>query len=63
MYWGWWLPGTPPIPLPGMFVLVMEYRQPVFFSQAVIILSLRVSRGCDLECSVVDSVADGTLAA
>ena len=32
MYWGWWLPGTPPIPLPGMFVQVMEYRQPVFFS-------------------------------
>ena len=32
MYWGWWLPGTPPIPVSGMFVQVMEYRQPVFFS-------------------------------
>jgi hypothetical protein len=32
MYWGWWLPGTPPIPVPGMFVQVMEYFQPVFFS-------------------------------
>jgi len=29
---GWWLPGTPAIPLPGMFVQVMEYFQPVFFS-------------------------------
>ena len=28
-----------------------------------VILSFRVSRGCDLECPVVDSVADGTLAA
>jgi hypothetical protein len=32
MYWGWWLPGTPPFALPGIFVQVMEYRQPVFFS-------------------------------
>ena len=32
MYWGWWLPGTPPMPASGMFVQVMEYRQPVFFS-------------------------------
>ena len=32
MYWGWWLPGTPAIPLPGMFVQVIEYFQPVFFS-------------------------------
>ena len=32
MYCGWWLPGTPAIPLPGMFVQVMEYFQPVFFS-------------------------------
>ena len=24
--------GTPPIPLPGMFVQMMEYFQPVFFS-------------------------------
>jgi hypothetical protein len=31
-YWGWWLPGTPGIPAPGMFVQVMEYFQPVFFS-------------------------------
>jgi hypothetical protein len=32
MYWGWWLPGTPPIPPSGMFVQVMEYRHPVFFA-------------------------------
>ena len=32
MYWGWWLPGTPAIPVSGMFVQVIEYRQPVFFS-------------------------------
>jgi len=32
MYWGWWLPGTPSIPVARMFVQVMEYRQPVFFS-------------------------------
>ena len=32
MYWAWWLPGTPLIPLPGMFVQMMEYRQPVSFS-------------------------------
>ena len=32
MYWGWWLPGMPGIPVPGMFVQVMEYFQPVFFS-------------------------------
>ena len=32
MYWGWWLPGMLPIPLSGMFVQVMEYRHPVFFS-------------------------------
>jgi hypothetical protein len=25
---GWWLPGTTPIPVSGMFVQVMEYRQP-----------------------------------
>ena len=30
---------------------------------ASVILSFRVSRGCDLRCPVVDSVADGTLAA
>ena len=30
---------------------------------ADIILSFRVSRGCDLQRPVVDSVADGTLAA
>jgi hypothetical protein len=30
MYCGWWLPGTPLIPLPGMFVQVIEYFQPVF---------------------------------
>jgi hypothetical protein len=28
-----------------------------------LILSFRVSQGCDLRCPVVDSVADGTLAA
>ena len=31
-YWGWRLPGTPPIPAAGMFVQVIEYFQPVFFS-------------------------------
>jgi DDE superfamily endonuclease len=30
---------------------------------ATVILSFRVSQGCDLRCPVVDSVADGTLAA
>ena len=30
---------------------------------ALVILSCRVIRGCDLRCPVVDSVADGTLAA
>jgi hypothetical protein len=30
---------------------------------ADVILSFRVSRGCDLRCPVVDSVADRTLAA
>ena len=30
---------------------------------AAVILSFRVSRGCDLRRPVVDSVADGTLAA
>jgi hypothetical protein len=30
---------------------------------AAVILSFRVSQVCDLRCSVVDSVADGTLAA
>jgi hypothetical protein len=29
----------------------------------VVILSFRVSRGCDLRCLVVDSVVGGTLAA
>ena len=29
---GCWLPGTPGIPVCGMFVQVMEYFQPVFFS-------------------------------
>jgi hypothetical protein len=29
---GWWLPGTPGIPPSGMFVQMIEYRQPVFFS-------------------------------
>jgi len=32
MYCAWWLPGTPLMPSPGMFVQVMEYFQPVFFS-------------------------------
>ena len=30
-----WLPGTPGIPVPGMFGQVMEYRHPVFSSWAV----------------------------
>ena len=30
MNWAWWLPGTPGIPpAAGMFVTMMEYRQPV----------------------------------
>jgi hypothetical protein len=32
-------------------------------ADAAVILSFRVSRGCDLGRPVVDSVADGTLAA
>jgi CHASE2 domain-containing sensor protein len=32
MYWGWWLPGMPPMPASGMFVQVMLYLQPVCFS-------------------------------
>ena len=32
MYCGWWLPETSAIPVSGMFVQVMEYFQPVFFS-------------------------------
>jgi len=32
MYCGWWLPGTSFIPVSGMFVQVIEYFQPVFFS-------------------------------
>ena len=32
MYCGWWLPGTSLIQVSGMFVQVMEYFQPVFFS-------------------------------
>jgi len=30
---------------------------------SIVILSFRVSQCCDLECPVVDSVADGTFAA
>ena len=41
MYWGWWLPGTPLIPPSGMLVQMMEYRQPVSFSQAVRFLICR----------------------
>jgi hypothetical protein len=32
MYCAWWLPGTPLMPSPRMFVQVMEYFQPDFFS-------------------------------
>jgi hypothetical protein len=32
MYWGWWLPETPAIPLSGMLVQVIEYFQPVLRS-------------------------------
>ena len=38
---GWWLPGTPAIPASGMFVQVMEYFQPVFFSWSVRFLMCR----------------------
>jgi hypothetical protein len=27
MYWGWWLPGTPSMPLSGMFVQMTEARR------------------------------------
>ena len=33
------------------------------FSRSIVIFSSRVSQGCDLRHPVVDSVADGTLAA
>jgi hypothetical protein len=33
------------------------------WGRKVVILSFRVSWGCDLRCPVEDSVADGTLAA
>jgi hypothetical protein len=37
-------------------------RYPDKISDGLVILSFRVCRGCDLWRSVVDSVADGTLA-
>jgi hypothetical protein len=39
----------------------MAYLSPIRWSR--VILSFRVSHGCDLRRPVVDSVADGTLAA
>ena len=67
------LPGTPSMPSSGMLVTMIEYFQPVSdrtrrFAKwsaicSSVILSFRVSQACDLRCPVVDSVADGTLAA
>ena len=45
-------------PPPGAYAGAVSYG-PVL--NAAVILSFRVSRGCDLRCPVVDSVADGTL--
>ncbi len=45
---------------PGVHPGTISYGPGV---NTAVILSFRVSRGCDLRCPVVDSVADGTLAA
>ena len=46
--------------LDGHVALDVECLDRIYLN---VILSLRVSRGCDLRRPVVDSVADGTLAA
>ena len=46
--------------LAGQPTLNRQLRMGMF--AALVILSFRVSRGCDLRRPVVDSVADGTLA-
>ena len=43
--------------------LKSRWREENFLKYAGVILSFRVSRGCDLRRPVVDSVSDGTLAA
>jgi hypothetical protein len=40
-----------------------EVRRVIYTTNPIIIFSFRVSRGCGLRRSVVDSVVDGTLAA
>ena len=40
-----------------------EWGDAYIICYARVILSLRVSRGCDLRCPVVDGVAGGALAA
>ena len=46
MNWAWWLPGTPGMPAAGMFVTMMEYRQPVAFSKAVRFLAAAATASC-----------------
>jgi len=46
--------------LDGHVVLDIECLDRIYLH---VILSFRVSRGCDLRCPVVDSVLDGTTAA
>ena len=46
--------------LDGHVVLDIECLDRIYLN---VILSFRVSRGCDLRCPVVDSVLDGTTAA
>jgi hypothetical protein len=46
--------------LDGHVVLDVECLDRIYLN---VILSFRVSRGCDLRCPVVDSVLDGTAAA
>ena len=49
------------------FIPFLEYgpamRKVLYTTNAIVILSFRVSRGCDLRRPVVDSVGDRTLAA
>jgi len=47
---------------PGPLVILVRCRT-VANVDSIVILSFRVSQGCDLRRPVVDSVADGTLAA
>jgi hypothetical protein len=47
---------------PGPLVILVRCRT-VAKADSIVILSFRVSRGCDLRRPVVDGVADGMLAA